>query len=223
VSNVTKPNISQTSRIDTGRSIERSKSKPKEAATKRLKGSVADGWHSLEYENGMYEGYVKNNKRTGKGKYTWQDGNWYEGDWVDDQKEGMGKFSWTTGDIYEGEYKGDKRHGVGVKTYSNGDKYEVRRVYSRENGRTEINMEEVLTLPQTAMSTTASSRITRKKVSASRSGHPDRTTRAPGRTTRCTERALSSGTRETSTRDPISMACEKAKALRSGSRAPSTR
>lgn len=124
VTNTSKPITSQSSKIDTGKTVDRSKSKPKEAS-KRLKGSVADGWHSLEYENGMYEGDVKNNKRNGKGKYTWQDGNWYEGDWVDDQKEGMGKFSWTTGDVYEGEYKGDKRHGVGSKTYSNGDKYEV--------------------------------------------------------------------------------------------------
>ena len=124
VTSSSKPNADQESKIDTGRDIQISKSKTKEA-TKGIKGTVEDGWHSLDYENGTYEGYIKDNKRNGKGRYTWHDGNRYEGDWVDDQKEGMGKFSWTTGDVYEGEYKADKRHGVGVKNYNNGDSYEV--------------------------------------------------------------------------------------------------
>ena len=113
-------------------STERSKSTKAETISKAapkqgggLKSSVADGWHSLEYENGYYEGDLKNNKRHGKGRYTWKDGNWYEGDWVDDLKEGTGKFCWTTGDNYEGEYRKDKRDGVGIKVYTNGDRYEV--------------------------------------------------------------------------------------------------
>lgn len=122
----TKPATKAVSKVDTGRTTDRSKSRNlKDANSKGAKGVVADGWHSLEYDNGIYEGYIKNNKRNGKGRYTWKDGNYYEGDWNDDQKEGMGKFVWTTGDVYEGEYKGDKRQGVGVKVYSNGDKYEV--------------------------------------------------------------------------------------------------
>lgn len=117
-----------TSTINTDRT-DRSKSRPTNEKPAKpsagLKGSVADGYHSLEYENGTYEGYIKANKRHGKGKYTWKDGNWYEGDWVDDLKDGTGKFSWTTGDCYEGEYKKDKREGAGIKIYANGDKYEV--------------------------------------------------------------------------------------------------
>lgn len=125
----TKPAVKVVSKIDTGRSTDRSKSRTlKDSNSKGTKGVVADGWHSLEYENGTYEGYILNNKRNGKGKYTWKDGNYYEGDWVDDQKEGTGKFVWTTGDVYAGEYKGDKREGVGEKIYSNGDKYEVKEV-----------------------------------------------------------------------------------------------
>lgn len=104
---------------------DRSKSKSTTEKPRGVKGSVADGWHSLEYENGKYEGDIKSNKRHGKGCYTWKDGNKYEGDWVDDLKEGTGRFVWTTGDSYEGEYKKDKRDGVGIKTYANGDKYEV--------------------------------------------------------------------------------------------------
>lgn len=108
---------------------DRSKSKPTQAPVttgeKSKRGSVANGWHSLEYENGLYEGYVVANKRHGKGRYTWKDGNWYEGDWEDDLKHGTGKFVWTTGDSYEGEYNKDKRDGVGIKIYTNGDKYEV--------------------------------------------------------------------------------------------------
>jgi hypothetical protein len=89
------------------------------------KGSFLDGWHRIEYPNGVYEGYILDNKRHGQGKYTWHGGNWYEGDWANDLKHGTGKFYWVSGDTYEGEYFEDHRHGVGIKIYSNGDKYEV--------------------------------------------------------------------------------------------------
>lgn len=87
--------------------------------------ALADGFHTLEFENGKYIGYIKDNKRTGKGKYIWADGNEYEGDWQDDLKEGNGTFRWACGDIYEGQYSKDKREGNGLKTYANGDTYEV--------------------------------------------------------------------------------------------------
>jgi hypothetical protein len=193
-----------------------------EKSGKGLKGSVADGWHSLEYENGTYEGDIKANKRHGKGRYTWKDGNWYEGAWVDDVKEGMGKFVWTTGDSYEGEYKKDKRHGAGIKIYANGDKYEVLSFHSRENGPTETKKVEDFTPLPMETCTTGCSRTTRKRVSASRRGRTGLGTRATGKTTRCTAKARSSGTRATSTRAATRTASAKARAPRAGRPAPST-
>lgn len=90
-----------------------------------IRGTLVDGWHRVEFENGIYEGYVKDNKRHGEGLYVWSDGSRYQGQWHEDLKHGTGKFVWPTGDIYEGEYSRDKRHGPGIKTYASGDRYEV--------------------------------------------------------------------------------------------------
>tara|TARA_A100001035_G_scaffold257191_1_gene233045 strand:+ start:405 stop:530 length:126 start_codon:yes stop_codon:yes gene_type:complete len=30
----------------------------------------------------------------------------YEGDWKDDKKNGKGAYTWAYGDMYEGDYKG---------------------------------------------------------------------------------------------------------------------
>lgn len=86
-------------------------------------GIYADGLHTIEFENGVYEGYMKDNKRNGKGQYTWYDGNQYYGDWVDDIKEGQGNFVWSNGDRFVGDYFNDERNGKGIKTYKDGDEY----------------------------------------------------------------------------------------------------
>jgi hypothetical protein len=42
-----------------------------------------------KYENGMhYKGMFMNNKRHGKGKLTWPNGETYDGDFVDDLRNG---------------------------------------------------------------------------------------------------------------------------------------
>jgi MORN repeat len=98
------------------------------AATTRpiaIRGTLVDGWHRVDFENGVYEGYIRDNKRHEEGTYVWSDGSRYQGQWADDLKHGTGKFVWTTGDVFEGEYLRDKRHGSGIKTYASGDRYEV--------------------------------------------------------------------------------------------------
>lgn len=186
------------------------------------KGSFQDGWHRIEYPNGVYEGHIKDNKRHGQGKYTWHGGNWYEGDWADDLKHGTGKFTWVSGDTYEGEYFEDNRQGAGIKAYSNGDKYEVAAAYSRVSGPTATNTGAARTPQKTETSTPACSRTTRKRGSASRSGSLAPATKATGCKTRCTAKAPSSGHRETSTRATTDTACGKEREPNSGPRAPST-
>ena len=90
-----------------------------------IHGSYKDGFHKIKFENGVYEGEIRDNKRNGQGRYAWNDGNSYDGQWADDRKEGRGKFVWDSGDAYEGDYYNDKRDGQGTKTYANGDLYEV--------------------------------------------------------------------------------------------------
>ena len=107
------------------KSVEKAKAQLSESRPLIMSQALPDGFHSLEFENGRFIGFIKDNKRNGKGKYVWTDGNEFEGDWVDDLKEGDGTFHWACGDVYEGKYSKDKREGTGLKTYANGDTYEV--------------------------------------------------------------------------------------------------
>ena len=77
-----------------------------------------------EYENGTYEGELKNDLRDGKGKMTWKDGDVYEGDWKNGKFDGFGKYYYNNGDRYEGEFKNDSCEGRGIYYYQSGDRYE---------------------------------------------------------------------------------------------------
>ena len=47
----------------------------------------------------------------------------YEGEFKDDKKHGKGIFTFLDGQKYVGEFKDDKKHGKGVLIFPNGDKY----------------------------------------------------------------------------------------------------
>jgi hypothetical protein len=46
----------------------------------------------------------------------------YEGEWRDDKKHGRGIFTWSDGNTYEGDWVVDKRHGRGIYTWANKDR-----------------------------------------------------------------------------------------------------
>lgn len=71
-----------------------------------------------------YEGFMKNGKRDGNGKYTWADGSVYEGGYKDDMKQGEGTYRWADGSSYTGSFYNDVKDGEGTFVYANGDKYE---------------------------------------------------------------------------------------------------
>ena len=71
-----------------------------------------------------YEGFMKNGKRDGKGKYTWGDGSVYEGEFKDDMKNGEGTYRWANGACYTGTFYNDVKDGEGVFIFANGDRYE---------------------------------------------------------------------------------------------------
>ena len=65
------------------------------------------------YDDGVYEGNLVDGKRTGKGKFTFSNGDVYEGDWVDDKMTGKGKITNADGDVYEGDFVDGKFNGKG--------------------------------------------------------------------------------------------------------------
>ena len=77
------------------------------------------------YENGdKYQGFIKDNKKEGRGKYFYKNGNVYEGDFKNDISEGKGVFNFVGGNKYIGDFKDGKANGKGVYIWSNGNKYE---------------------------------------------------------------------------------------------------
>lgn len=71
-----------------------------------------------------YEGFMKNGKRDGTGKYTWADGSVYEGGYKEDMKHGEGSYRWADGSSYTGSFVNDVKEGEGTYIFANGDRYE---------------------------------------------------------------------------------------------------
>ena len=61
-----------------------------------------------------YQGYVKNGKRHGKGKFTWNSGAYYDGDFVEDVMEGNGLLVFQDKSTYKGLWKNNLRQGEGI-------------------------------------------------------------------------------------------------------------
>lgn len=81
---------------------------------------IVDCIHIIQFNEGKYEGNIKNNKRYGKGKLIYNNRSIYEGNWKDDKKDGYGKMTFRSGDIYEGNWKNNKLHGKGKRTLMSG-------------------------------------------------------------------------------------------------------
>ena len=66
-----------------------------------------------------------NDKREGKGTYTFACGDTYEGEWLDGMYHGYGKYSSKDSDEYEGQWVKDRMSGHGKFSYRElGDVYE---------------------------------------------------------------------------------------------------
>jgi hypothetical protein len=74
-----------------------------------------------------YVGGFKAGKKHGVGVKAWPSGDRYEGEFVEDRKEGKGTYTWGRGqwqgERYVGEYLNDLRHGTGTYTWPTGDVY----------------------------------------------------------------------------------------------------
>lgn len=91
---------------------------------------IKQGQGTMKYNNGIYEGEWKNDKKDGKGTYVWNDGRTYEGLYENDVRSGDGVFSgWVDltnrcSGTYYGESKNDQFNGSGKFFFDNGDKFE---------------------------------------------------------------------------------------------------
>ncbi len=74
-----------------------------------------------DFEDGLYIGEFRNEKRDGKGKYFWNDGDSYDGTWKDDKKHGFGIFKCSDGSKYEGHWKNGYMNGEGTIISPNGN------------------------------------------------------------------------------------------------------
>ena len=78
------------------------------------------GKYTFYLDRSVYEGDFLHDKKNGKGKQTWDDGDIYEGDFKDDDMHGKGKYTYPNGNIYQGDFKHDKRHGKGKQIFTDG-------------------------------------------------------------------------------------------------------
>ena len=74
-------------------------------------------------ENDTYRGEFLDDKKHGKGRYEFANGNFYEGQFAKDRRHGKGRYSWTCGDSYDGDWVDGHMEGEGITIYSNGNKY----------------------------------------------------------------------------------------------------
>ena len=113
-----------------------------------------------KYDNGNYEGEIKNDMKEGYGKYTTDDGTYYigqfshdlrhgkgadyyqnnsimhEGDFENDVLDGNGKFYDIDGSYYIGQFSNWMKHGKGTEYYPDGKiKYEGNYVNGKREGK----------------------------------------------------------------------------------------
>ena len=96
------------------------------------------------FREGIYTGQIKNGKKHGQGKMTYNNGDVYEGQWIDNKKHGKGVMKYDEesmrnmtpygygelidsgavelkSSFYNGEWKEDKRHGKGMQSFMDKD------------------------------------------------------------------------------------------------------
>ena len=83
-----------------------------------------NGYQTMSYKSGTYEGNVSWGSPSGKGKLTYADGAVYTGDFSGGQRQGKGVYRTKNGDTYEGEWKNDKFDGQGKLALVSGLRYE---------------------------------------------------------------------------------------------------
>jgi hypothetical protein len=82
-----------------------------------------------------YEGDFKDDKRHGKGVYTFAGIGRYHGDFLDGQGTGKGEWQYLDGRHYVGDVVRNRHHGYGVMEYPDGSRYEGQWQNDKCNGQ----------------------------------------------------------------------------------------
>eukprot|EP01080_Neovahlkampfia_damariscottae_P004827 gene4827-8413_t len=72
-----------------------------------------NGTFLLEKGKAKYQGDMLNGTMTGKGSYTFANGDFYEGEWLDGKFHGHGMYKSSNGDFYTGEWVANTKQGMG--------------------------------------------------------------------------------------------------------------
>jgi len=80
-------------------------------------------------------GEWKNNKRHGKGVFTFANGDVYTGKFAEGlEDDDNATLKYGTGDLYTGSFRAGKRHGRGTYVHANGDRFEGEYKDDQRNG-----------------------------------------------------------------------------------------
>ncbi|EGR31532.1 hypothetical protein IMG5_107520 [Ichthyophthirius multifiliis] len=91
----------------------------------KIIGKCRDGYGIQTWADGAkYEGYWKDNKVSGQGKFWHVDGDIYDGQWEQDKANGFGNYIHINGATYQGHWKDDLQDGFGIEIWTDGSKYE---------------------------------------------------------------------------------------------------
>jgi hypothetical protein len=75
-----------------------------------------------DYKSGaVYHGETVELVKSGKGKFSWPNGDEYTGDYRNNQRHGYGLQTWQDGSLYEGNFETDKKAGKGIYKWPNGE------------------------------------------------------------------------------------------------------
>eukprot|EP01006_Ploeotia_vitrea_P056740 TRINITY_DN68125_c3_g1_i1.p1 TRINITY_DN68125_c3_g1~~TRINITY_DN68125_c3_g1_i1.p1 ORF type:complete len:379 (-),score=92.05 TRINITY_DN68125_c3_g1_i1:157-1269(-) len=83
-----------------------------------------EGHGTYTGNDGKYAGDWEESMKSGKGEFTWPEGDNYTGDWYQDNMNGEGVFKWANGKVYTGFFRDGQRNGLGSLTFPDGRKYE---------------------------------------------------------------------------------------------------
>ena len=77
-----------------------------------------------QFPNGIYDGEMVGEQRSGQGNMTYINGEIYNGEWVRDSRHGLGIQKWPGGMKYEGRWHTNQREGKGKLELPSGVTYE---------------------------------------------------------------------------------------------------
>ena len=86
-------------------------------------------------DGGLYEGYFRNDKMSGKGRMINAEGDYYEGEFLNDKANNIGSYVSADGVVYNGGWKEDLQHGYGEEVYLDGSMYSGNFEYGKKNGK----------------------------------------------------------------------------------------